>query len=88
MAGRVVFRDVVCQIGFAGAPVYLELLLFDAVADPMESHIDGFGALKFYGVVCKATGGGIVDLDGRWRLGMPHFLQCCTKDCGLFHICK
>jgi hypothetical protein len=41
------------------------LLLTDAVFDPVEVHVDGFGPFLFDGVVGKSRGGGIVGL--RWR---------------------
>ena len=37
-------------------PVNSELILADAIADPIESHVDGFGAALLDGVVNDAFG--------------------------------
>ncbi len=53
---------------FARAPIHVVLALAHAVADPIESHVDCFGAFLFDGVVGNAGGGAIVSLDRRGRL--------------------
>ena len=40
----------VCEVVGALAPRSNELLLFDAVSDPVEAHVDAFGAFRFNGV--------------------------------------
>ena len=40
MAGAVVFSEVVRKIHRTGCPVDVELALFDAVAKPIETHVD------------------------------------------------
>jgi hypothetical protein len=72
MSGRVMFSEVVSQIVSAAAPVDKELALGDAVSDPVEAHVDGFGAALFDGVVGNARGTGVVGLDGSGWLGMSH----------------
>ena len=42
-----VFGEVVGAIGFARGPKHMELVLSDAVANPMVSHIHNFEALLF-----------------------------------------
>ena len=54
MSKRVMFCVIVGQIGYAWLPVDEELATAGAVADPVETHVDGFGALMFDGVVCKS----------------------------------
>ena len=66
------FGEVVGQIVGTAAPVDKELALVDAVSDPVEAHVNGFGATLFDSVVCNAGGAGIVGLDGSGRLGMAH----------------
>ncbi len=72
MSGRVMFSEVVSQIVSAAAPVDKELALGDAVSDPVEAHVDGFGAALFDGVVGNARGTGVVGLDGSGWLWMSH----------------
>ena len=54
MSRQVMFFVVVGQIGYAWLPVDKELAAAGAVADPVEAHVDGFGALLFDGVICKS----------------------------------
>jgi hypothetical protein len=57
------------------APVDNKLLLLDAIADPIESHVNGLGATLFNSVVDNASGTGVVGLDGSGRLGVPPGFQ-------------
>ena len=67
MFGRMVLGDVVCQVGFPWFPVYLKLVLFYPVSDPVKSHINSLRSLDFDAVVGYATCGGVVYLDwGGW----------------------
>ena len=43
MGGRVMFSPVVGIVEFARAPVDAELVLAFAMAEPVESHVHGFG---------------------------------------------
>ena len=40
MDGTVMFGEVVSKIHRTGCPVDVELALFDAVAKPIETHVD------------------------------------------------
>ena len=53
MSSRVIFCVIVSQIGYSGLSVDKELAAAGAVADPVEVHAYGFGALLFDGVICK-----------------------------------
>ena len=55
------------------SPVDEELAVLDAIFDPVEMHVDGFGATLFYFVIGDAGGNGIVSLDRGCRLWVPHF---------------
>ena len=55
----------------------VELLLVDAVAEPVEAHVDGFGSILSDSRVHDAVGSAVVCLDWSWRLRMVHFCQCC-----------
>ena len=51
MIRQVLFFVIVGQIGYAWLPVDKELAAAGAVKDPVEAHVDGFGALLFDGVI-------------------------------------
>ena len=65
-----VFREVVGQVGGSAFPVDDELALADAVADPVEAQVNGFGALLLDGVIGDAHSTFIVSLDGCGWLGV------------------
>jgi hypothetical protein len=68
-----VFREVVGPVGRAAFPVDDELALADAVTDPVEAQVNGFGALLSDGVIGNTHGTLIVSLDGCGGLGMAQF---------------
>ena len=55
----------------------MELVLFYAVAEPVETHVDGFGLILSDGGVDNAVGSAVISLDGSWRLWMTKF---CERD--------
>ena len=57
MSRRVMFLVIVRQIGYAWLPVDEELAAAGAVTDPVETYVNGFGALLFDGVICKSDSG-------------------------------
>ena len=56
----------------------MELVLFYAVAEPVETHVDGFGLSLSDGGVDNAVGGAIVGSNGDGRLWMTKFCKCCS----------
>ena len=44
-----VFCRVVTKVNGARGPVDMELSLVDAVSEPVEAHVNGFGSVLFYG---------------------------------------
>ena len=54
------FSDVVSVVKVSWAPVDDELFLADAVRDPVEAHVGGFGGFVLDVVVGKANFGVIV----------------------------
>ena len=66
---------IVAQVSDAGLPVDEELTLACAVAYPIKAHVDRFRSFLLDGVVGKAVGGEVVDLDWRGRLWVPHFAK-------------
>ena len=49
------FCVIVGQIGYAWLQVEEELAATGAVADPVEAHVAGFGALLFDGFIKKSN---------------------------------
>lgn len=69
------FGEVVGEIGGAGLPMDMELVLADAVADPVKAHVNGFGSTLFDGVVEDASGARVVNLDRRGGLWPAEFSE-------------
>jgi hypothetical protein len=59
-----------------------ELALADAVADPIEANVDGFGAPLFDGIIGNACSTFIVSLDGCGWLGVAKLSKG-----GAQHVC-
>ena len=60
MDGGMVLCVAIPVVGFARYPVDMEVALADTVANPIETHVDCFGAALFDCVVCDAFGGAVV----------------------------
>ncbi len=52
-----------------------EVVLADAVPQPMKTHVQGLRHFQVDAVIGKADGDFIVAEDWGWRLGMPHVGQ-------------
>jgi hypothetical protein len=70
MRSWMVFRKIIGPVGGTTTPVDVKLTLADAITDPIETHIDGFGAFLFYRVVGDAGGCSVVSDEDRGRLRM------------------
>ena len=70
------FADKISIVTKARLPVDDELVLSDAVADPVKAYVDGFSGFLFDAIVGKADGGGVVNLDSDGWLGVTHFGEC------------
>jgi hypothetical protein len=79
---RVMLGEVVTEVFTAGFPVDEEMVLTDAVADPIEVHIHGAGSALADGRIDYAIGSGIVGLDGRRWLGVAHLIESGTENFG------
>ncbi len=79
-----VFGEIVGEIGFSGCPENLEVSLFDAITYPVESHVDGPGALLVDGIVGDSAGGRVVGLNGCGVLCVAHLVECSAKDFAFF----
>ena len=62
--------EVVSQVDSSRCPVDVELVLFNAVVEPVEAHVDGFGSVLPDGGVDNDVGCAIVGADGSGRLRM------------------
>ena len=71
-----VFGEIVSQVNATATPINEKLTLTNAIANPVKTHVDGFGSPLFDGVVGDATGGAIVGLEWGWWLYMPEFFKC------------
>ena len=83
-----VFGEAIGMIGVTGGPVDVEVALADAVVDPAEAHVDGFGSFLFDGVVGDAVGSAVVCGDDSWGLWPAHFLQGSAQCCGFLAVAK
>ena len=68
------------------APKNVKLSLPHAVANPIETHVNGFGAFLFDGIVGNARGRAVVGLDGGRWLRMPQFFEGCSDGAGLLAV--
>ena len=64
VCSRVVLGVIVTEVSAAGFPINQKLFLEGAISDPIKTHVNGFGAFLFDGVVGKALSSGVVNLDG------------------------
>lgn len=77
---------IVCQVGACRAPKNDELALFDTVADPVKTHVDGPGSLLSDVLVGDTCGCGVVGDDGRGWLRVSHFGGYGAKNCSFFAV--
>ena len=64
MGWRVVLGEVISKVGAARSPVEVVLILFYPVLEPVEAHVNGFGAALFDRVSEDAVGYLIVSFEG------------------------
>ena len=77
---------VVRFVEAAALPIDMELALADTIANPVEAHVDRFGALLLDGVVGDAGSSAVVGLEGRRRLGVAEFFERNANRTGFFAI--
>jgi hypothetical protein len=63
------FGEIITMVGGARSPMNKKLFLRDTVAQPVEAHVDCFGAFLFDGSGYNAESTFVVGLDGSRRLG-------------------
>ena len=69
------FGKIISSVQNSSFPVDVELSLAHPVADPIEAHVDGFGAFLFDGVVGNSGGGAVVSNNWGGGLGMAEFFK-------------
>ena len=79
MFSRVMFRDIIAKIENAFFPVYIELALADAVAQPVEAHVHRLGHFLFDCVVDDAGGALVVKLEWCGSLLVAKFGECLSE---------
>ena len=72
-------REEISEVVGALAPCDGELTLTDAVADPMKTHVDGFGAVEFDAIIGHADGAGVVAEDVRGGLWVAESDGDCSE---------
>ena len=77
------FCVVIGTVKFASLPINVELVLSDSVADPVETHVDGFGSFLFYCVVGDPCGGCVIRSYWGCRLRVSEFFEGYSY-CGCF----
>ena len=73
--GMMMFGEIVGLVEGALSPDDVELALADVIADPIKTHVDGFGSFLFDGVSGDAFGGAVVGLHGCFALWMIKFIE-------------
>ena len=71
--GKEVLGELIGKVFSYFLPVQAELVLFDAAAHPVETHVKSLGALSEYVTGEDAVGSRAVDLDWGGRLRVVHF---------------
>jgi hypothetical protein len=73
------FGKIISLVENALFPADNKLALANAISNPTETHVDGFGSLLFDTVVGNARSSAVVCLDwGRW-LGVAEFFKARTQ---------
>ena len=83
-----VFGEIVSQVDATTTPINEKLTLTNAIANPIKTHVDGFGAALFDGVVGEVTGGAVICLNGCGGLRMPKFFKSNPHGTSFFGVLK
>lgn len=67
--------EIVCKVVTSTTPMDNELSLIDAIAYPIESHVDRLGAALLDCIVDDAGSACVVCLNEGRRLRMSHFFE-------------
>ena len=75
MFGMMMLCEIVGAVSRSAPPIDMVLFLPNAVANPIEAHIHGFGSLLFDGFVGDTTGGAVVGNHRSRRLWVAQFVE-------------
>jgi len=70
-----VLRAAVGKIANSRLPLDDELAVLDAILEPTEMHVNGFGVFLFDSSIEDAAGDTVVSCDETGRLGPSHFME-------------
>jgi hypothetical protein len=73
--GWMMLCEIIGAVSRAAPPIDMVLLLPDAVSNPIELHIHGFGLFLFYGFVGDAAGRAVVSDHRGARLFVAQFFK-------------
>jgi len=79
---RMMLCEIVCEVVGTAPPEDVKFTIADVIADPIKSHIHGFGALLLDGAVGNAKSARIVGLNGSRLLWITKIHQS-----GAVHAC-
>ena len=71
----VMFGSIISHIGNSGSPIVTKFIQQIQTADPVEVHVNGFGAFGNDDIVCDSSRGHFFCLEGRLWLGPTHFYE-------------
>jgi hypothetical protein len=72
VGGWKVLGEIIGKVFWAGSPVDDELSLLYTVFDPVETHVDGFGATLANAIIGDAGGARVIGLNGGGWLRVAH----------------
>ena len=67
------------QVLVSWCPVVAEVFLGVTASEPPEAHVHIFEHFVHHGLVCDASGGGVVALNGREGLSPVHFYESVSE---------
>lgn len=88
MGRRVMFGEIIREVGASGFPADVVVFLDNAVAYPVIAHVDCAGSLAPDGVVHDTIGSGVVGGDGGGVLGVAHFGKGGSDNLAFFGVNK
>jgi len=70
-----VLQAAVGKIANVSFPLDDELAVLDAILEPIETHVNCFGAFLFHSSIADAVGNTVISCDDSGRLGPSHFME-------------
>jgi hypothetical protein len=86
MLGGMVLGGIDAKVLGTRVPRDINIFIADLVRDPKVAHLHRAGPLAFDSVIGNADGSFVVTVNGRGRLGVPHFFKDEAEDLDLLRI--